>query len=106
LSAKTDFKGAQMAFEEGGRSAAANNILDIQALTYRGLGQNAEAAGDLAEANRYYRSVAVLFDDPAITPACLADVVRVATKLGKTKEAAQAQRELKERYPDFKGAQE
>jgi TolA-binding protein len=72
---------------------------------------NAEArllAGDVQlerkhfdEAGRAFMGVALLYDDPAITPRALDKAALAYRQAGKTDEADRASRQLHERYPDY-----
>ena len=76
---------------EGPNSAAARMLL----------GETAFAAGNFAEAARMFGTLAVLFDDPKITPQAMYRVAESYAKAGDTKSAAQWQQKLKDKYPDF-----
>ena len=72
---------------------------------------NAEArllAGDVQlerkhfdEAGKAFMGVALLYDDPAITPRALDKAALAYRQAGKTDEADRASRELRERYPNY-----
>ena len=74
---------------------------------------NAEArllAGDVElererfdEAGKAFMGVALLYDDPAITPRALQKAALAYGKAGKAEEAEQAARRLREKYPDYTG---
>ena len=74
---------------------------------------NAEArllAGDVQiererfdEAGKAFMGVALLYDDPAITPRALQKAALAYGKAGKAEEAEQAARQLREKYPDYTG---
>ena len=49
------------------------------------------------------RSVALLYDDPAITPRALQKAVLAYQRAGKTDEADRAARQLHEKYPNYAG---
>ena len=75
---------------------------------------NAEArllAGDVQferqnfeEAGKAFMGVALLYDDPAITPRALQKAAMAYQKAGKKDEADRVAKQLKERYPDFAGS--
>ena len=48
-------------------------------------------------------SVALLYDDPEITPQALAKASRAYQRAGKTDEAEKARAQLHQKYPDFAG---
>jgi TolA-binding protein len=74
---------------------------------------NAQArllAGDVAmerrdyeEAGKSFMSVALLYDDPEITPQALSKAAKAYEKAGKPTEAEQARTQLRQKYPDFAG---
>ncbi len=74
--------------------------LGIRAHAYAGLGQVAQRTGDHEAASRYFMSVAILYDDAVLVPACLAGAVRAFKALGQDDAAGQARDELRQRYPD------
>lgn len=75
---------------------------------------NAEArllAGDVAleqqhydDASKAFMSVALLYDDPAITPRALQKAAVAFEKAGKPDDAARVTKELHDKYPDFAGS--
>ena len=65
------------------------------------LGKIALAKGDAAEAAKAFKSVAVLYDDPDLTPRALAMVIEAYKKLGNAAEAKKAEDELRTRFPSF-----
>ncbi len=54
------------------------------------------------DAGRYYMSVAVLYDDPNITPEALDRAAAAFDACGRTGDAVQARRELDKRFPTYK----
>jgi TolA-binding protein len=74
---------------------------------------NAEArllAGDVQverqhfdEAGKAFMGVALLYDDPAITPRALQKAALAYQKAGKQEEADRVTKQLREKYPDFAG---
>ena len=74
---------------------------------------NAEArllAGDVQverqnydEACKAFMGVALLYDDPAITPRALQKASLAYQKAGKKEEADRVAKQLREKYPDFAG---
>ncbi len=65
------------------------------------MGQIALAKGDALEAAKAFMSVAVLYDDPDLTPRALSLAVEAYRKAGKTAEAKKAEDELRTRFPSF-----
>ncbi len=55
------------------------------------------------EAGKAFMSVALLYDDPEITPQALAKAAKAYAKAGKTVEADRANGELRQKYPDYAG---
>ncbi len=55
------------------------------------------------EAGKAFMSVALLYDDPEITPQALAKAAKAYAKAGKTVEADRANSELHRKYPDYAG---
>ena len=74
---------------------------------------NAEArllAGDVEmerqqfeDAGKTFMSVALLYDDPEITPQALAKAAKAYQKAGKPVEAGRASDQLHQKYPDYAG---
>ena len=74
---------------------------------------NAEArllAGDVQverqhydEAGKAFMGVALLYDDPAITPRALQKAAAAYQKAGKNEEADRVAKQLRDKYPDFAG---
>lgn len=91
---------AQQAFEQAAEQAASPDAAEIRAKSYFGLGRVAEGQERWADAARQYLAVAVLYDDPKLTPDALDAAARMFEKAGDANAAAQARRELGERYPD------
>ncbi len=85
-----------------------------QIMTLQPEGQvNAEArllAGDVQvergkfeDAGKAFMSVALLYDDPAITPRALQKAAAAYGQAGKTEEADKAARQLHDKYPNYSG---
>ena len=64
------------------------------------LGRAAELEEDLKSASRYYMSVAILYDDPELSPEALYRAAEAFGKSGATKESQHARNELTKRYPE------
>ncbi|MGI8891598.1 MAG: tetratricopeptide repeat protein [Chthoniobacterales bacterium] len=58
---------------------------------------------DFEEAGKTFMSVALLYDDPEITPQALAKAAKAYQKAGKSVQAERASSELHQKYPDFAG---
>ena len=55
------------------------------------------------EAGKAFMGVALLYDDPAITPRALQKAAIAYQKAGKKEEADRVAKQLHEKYPDFAG---
>ena len=71
----------------------------MRARSYFGLGQAAAARDRSEEAARYFMSVAVLYDDPELTPEALYRAAEAFQKLGRAGDRDKALAELRQRYP-------
>ena len=56
------------------------------------------------EAGKAFMGVALLYDDPAVTPRALQKAASAYQKAGKTDEAGRAAKQLHEKYPNFAGS--
>jgi TolA-binding protein len=59
--------------------------------------------GNFDDAGKVFKGVALLYDDPAITPRALGKAALAYRQAGKTEEADRLSRELRERYPNYAG---
>jgi TolA-binding protein len=59
--------------------------------------------GKFDEAGKAFMGVALLYDDPAITPRALQKAAAAYQKAGKADEAEKATRQLREKYPNYVG---
>jgi TolA-binding protein len=59
--------------------------------------------GNFDDAGKAFKGVALLYDDPAITPRALDKAALSYRQAGKTEEADRLSRELRERYPNYAG---
>jgi TolA-binding protein len=59
--------------------------------------------GNFDDAGKAFMGVALLYDDPAITPRALAKAASAYQRAGKNEEADRLARELRERYPNYAG---
>lgn len=71
----------------------------IRAHAYAALGRCAEARGQNEEALRYFLSVALLYDDPALVPMALDKAAALHLALGRIGDSEKIGRELVDRYP-------
>src|SRR6266404_5564084 len=60
--------------------------------------------GNFDGAGKAFKGVALLYDDPAITPRALDKAALAYRQAGKTEEADRLTRELRERYPNYAGS--
>jgi TolA-binding protein len=59
--------------------------------------------GNFDDAGKAFMGVALLYDDPAITPRALAKAASAYQRAGKNEQADRLARELRERYPNYAG---
>src|SRR5437764_4675575 len=59
--------------------------------------------GNFDDAGKTFKGVALLYDDPAITPRALDKAALAYGQAGKAEEADRLSRELRERYPNYAG---
>ncbi|HMP76520.1 MAG TPA: tetratricopeptide repeat protein [Kiritimatiellia bacterium] len=97
---------AQRAFDLAATRASTPETAEIRARSYYGLGRVAEGREQWMDAARQYMAVAVLYDDPVLTPQALRAAARMFERAGQPAAAAQALRELKERHPHASGEAE
>ena len=57
--------------------------------------------GNFDDAGKAFKGVALLYDDPAITPRALGKAALAYRQAGKTEEADRLSRELRQRYPNY-----
>lgn len=104
LLALNEHAAAAAAYARSAEQAGTDALLDIRARSYHGLGLAFAAQGKWEEAGRYFMSVAVLFDDAALTPECLFRAAEAFAKQNKAEERQKALEELKRRYPESEWA--
>jgi TolA-binding protein len=59
--------------------------------------------GNFEDAGKMFKGVALLYDDPAITPRALKKAAAAYQRAGKAAEADEIARELKQKYPNYAG---
>lgn len=91
---------AEQAFDQAAARAAAPEHAEIRARSYLGLGRIAEGRERWTDAARQYLAVALLYDNPTITPEALDSAARMFDRAGQPAAAEQARRERAERYPE------
>jgi len=87
-------------YADAAGSASGEESLDLRARAYFGLGEAAEASGQLDKAARHFMSVAVLFDDQEWTPHSLYRAGTLFGQTDQTEKQTSAWAELVARYPD------
>lgn len=95
---------AAAAFSRSAEQANTDAMIDLRARSYHGLGLAASARQQWEEASRYFMSVAVLFDEPALTSECLFRAAEAFGQQGRTTEREKTIEELKRRYPESEWA--
>ncbi|MFH0879747.1 MAG: tetratricopeptide repeat protein [Lentisphaerota bacterium] len=98
--ASKDLDGAEKYYQQAAELSQGTELLSFRAKSYYGLGQVAGARGQWDQAARYYMSVAVLFDDPQLTPECLFRAAEAFGKSNRAEDQAKSMEELKTRYPE------
>src|SRR5262249_58811787 len=61
--------------------------------------------GNFDDAGKAFKGVALLYDDPAITPRALNKAALAYRQAGNAEEAVRLSRELRERYPNYAGGE-
>jgi TolA-binding protein len=87
-------------FEEASALGSQLGLPAVQARGILGLGRAAEARQEFDAAARFFMSVAVLYDDPALSPEALHRAARAYRALQREADAERTVGELKTRYPD------
>lgn len=90
---------AEKYFNRAAERAAGEELIEVRARSYYGLGLVMKARGQWDTAARYFMSVAVLFDNPELTPECLFEAAQAFEKLGRETDRHGALEELETRYP-------
>jgi TolA-binding protein len=80
--------------------AMGEDLGDIRAQSYLGLGKAAAGEENWEEAARYFLSVGVLFDDAELTPESLYLAAQALDRAGKAAQRDDVLRELTDRYPE------
>jgi tetratricopeptide (TPR) repeat protein len=93
------FAGAFDFYSKSAERASADELVDIRARSYFGMGRAAAAQEKWEDAARYFMSVGLLFDDQKLVPESLYRAAEAWRKLGRTADADKALEELKTRYP-------
>ena len=95
-----NFAAASDLFARAAEMAAGDDVLDIRAQSYFGMGQAARAQEKWDDASRYFLGVGVLFDDPKLTPEAMYYAAEALGKLNRIADRDKTLQELKQRYPD------
>lgn len=99
-SAAGDWPAARDAWSKSAERAGTEDMADIRARSYFGLGQAAAAQEQWDEAARAYLGVAVLYDDVTLAPEALYRAAEAFGKLGRAGDREKTLAELRQRYPD------
>jgi TolA-binding protein len=91
---------AATAFDKAAAMAADDRYLPLRAAAYAGKAKALRADGRNEEAAKLFMSVAILFDDGSLVPACLLEAERAFRLAGRKDDAAKAADELRRRYPN------
>ncbi len=94
-----DFPSARARYSAAAEKAADDDAVDLRARAYFGLGETEEAAGNPEAAARHFMAVAVLFDDPELSPHALFRAHDLYLAAGKPALADSATADLRARYP-------
>ncbi|MEX2607457.1 MAG: tetratricopeptide repeat protein [Kiritimatiellia bacterium] len=88
-------------FSESARLASTLELGEIQALCMNGMGRAELLREEWGKAARHFMGVAVLFDDPALSPENLILARDAFLKSGEAEKARAAEQELQTRYPAY-----
>lgn len=99
-SAEGDWAKAREAWAVSAERASTDDMADIRARSYFGLGQAAAAQQQWDDAARSFLGVAVLYDDPTLAPEALFRAAEAFGQLGRTADRERTLAELQQRYPD------
>jgi tetratricopeptide (TPR) repeat protein len=88
-------------FSESARLASTLELGRIQALCMNGMGRAELLREEWGKAARHFMSVAVLFDDPTLSPENLILAREAFEKAGETSKARAAEQEVQTRYPTY-----
>jgi|GEM_PF-1051932 len=91
---------ARDSFSLASRWASDLELGRLQAESMIGRGEAEVALGNPEAAAKLFMGVAVLFDDPEVTPRALSKAIAAYREAGRSDEASSAQNELQTRYPD------
>ncbi len=91
------FADAASGYSEAVRRAGESDA--VRAFATAGLARALEGQGDWAGAARFYMNVALLYQDPELTPECLYKAAEMFRKQGREKEAEDLLAELRKQYP-------
>jgi TolA-binding protein len=100
----SDPAAAETYYARAAEMASGDDMLDIRARSYFGLGEAARARQKWEDASRYFLGVGVLFDDADLTPRSLYYAAEAFGKLNRAEERDKALAELRQRYPDSEWA--
>lgn len=90
---------AKSSLTRAAEQASTAELADLRARSYFGLAELEEKSGQADQAARTFLSVALLYDDPELTPEALYRAAQTLSVSGRKDEAEQTRRELRQRYP-------
>lgn len=96
--AASRYQEAAEAYHRAGETARDEADIGIRARSYIGLGKTAKAQTRYGEAAKFFMSVAILYEDPEIVPACLYEAAECFASAGDPSSAEAAWKELQDRY--------
>lgn len=95
--AESAFTDAETAYGEAVRRAGESDR--VRALATAGLARALEGQGNWAGAARFYMNVALLYQEPALTPECYFKAAEMFRKQGRSREAEELRAELRKQFP-------
>lgn len=89
-----DSEGAMEYFSKAAEKAVTDDMLRIRAEAYFGMGDVSESTGNDQAAVKYFTTVALLFDDPELTPKSASRAAAILERTGHADEAAKMRSEF------------
>ena len=100
-------KPTRQSLHEGNQRSQGNVETAVEGFGESGLGHRAGEVqverGNFDDAAKAFKGVALLYDDPAITPRALDKAALSFRQAGNTEEADRLSHQLRERYPNYVG---
>ncbi len=103
LDAKDIAKGQEY-YRQAAELCEADELAELKARALFGMAVAARVAGDLDAAARYFLSVAILYDHPAVSPEALYRAAEIFEAQSQFERAAKLRQELQQRYPNSEWA--